>query len=163
MREVRGSIPCDSTFLRIFPGKRVLFFFWVFSGKTVMKERLLYTLRARGSQVHAALVRGHHVLDVDERVFPSVALEELQRLQHELADVAPLPLRVVDAVAQVDVLVLEDVEDVQDLAVLRHQRLAHQLGAHDHLLQELQDDAHDARVSRVERRLDRDDELRDDR
>ena len=65
-------------------------------------------------------------------------------------------------VADVDVSVLEQVQDGKDLPVVRHQGLAHQLRAHDHLLQQLAHDAHDGEVARVERRLDRDDQLRDD-
>ena len=46
----------------------------------------------------ARLVGGDHVLDVDEGVFATVALEGLQRLLDQVADILPLLLAVVDAV-----------------------------------------------------------------
>lgn len=51
---------------------------------------------------HAGLVGGHHVLDVDEGVLSSVALEHLQRLLDQIADVLPLMLAVVDGVPGVN-------------------------------------------------------------
>lgn len=60
------------------------------------------------------------------------------------------------------VLVLEQVKDRQDLSVVRHERLADHLSRHDQLLEHLEHLAHDLVISRVERGLDRDDELRDD-
>lgn len=56
---------------------------------------------------HAGLVGGHHVLDVDEGVLPAVHLEQLQGLLDQVSQVVPLPLAVVDLVAQVGVLSLE--------------------------------------------------------
>ena len=46
----------------------------------------------------ARLIGGDHVLDVDEGVFATVALEGLQRLLDQVADILPLLLAVVDAV-----------------------------------------------------------------
>mmetsp|Transcript_2172 Transcript_2172/g.5516 ORF Transcript_2172/g.5516 Transcript_2172/m.5516 type:complete len:483 (-) Transcript_2172:226-1674(-) len=112
--------------------------------------------------VDRRLVRGHHVLDVDERVVAALLLKQRQRVGNELTQAVVVALPVVDAVAQVLVLVLVQVEDGQDLAVVGHQRLAHQVSAQHQLLQQLQRDAHHAVVARVERRLDGDDELRDD-
>lgn len=50
----------------------------------------------------ARLVGGDHVLDVDEGVFSSVALQDLQRLLDQVTDVLPLLLAVVDAVSRVN-------------------------------------------------------------
>merc|ERR1719326_448050 len=69
-----------------------------------------------GSSVEdARLVRGDHVLDVDEGVLAAVQLKHLERLDDQVAERLALLLRVVDAVAEVEVAVLEDVEDREDL------------------------------------------------
>lgn len=51
---------------------------------------------------HAGLVGGHHVFDIYEGVLSSVALEHLQRLLDQVADVLPLMLAVVDGVPGVN-------------------------------------------------------------
>ena len=50
----------------------------------------------------AGFVGGNHVLDIDEGVEASAALEDLQSLLDEVAKVLVKPLVVVDAVAGVD-------------------------------------------------------------
>lgn len=50
----------------------------------------------------AGLVGGHHVFDVYEGVLSSVALQHLQSLLDQIADVLPLVLAVVDAVPGVN-------------------------------------------------------------
>jgi hypothetical protein len=87
---------------------------------------------------HAALVRGDHVLDVYEGVLPPLLLEELEGPHDALAHALLLLLRVVDAVPQVFGVVLEQVQHGQDLAVVRHQRLAHHLLALHQFTQQLQ-------------------------
>ena len=51
-------------------------------------------------------------------------LEDLQCLVHQVAHVVALPLVVFDAVAEVPVPVLEEVQDGEDLPVVGHQGLA---------------------------------------
>lgn len=51
---------------------------------------------------HAGLVSGHHVFDIYEGILSSVALEHLQSLLDQIADVLPLVLAVVDAVSGVN-------------------------------------------------------------
>lgn len=51
---------------------------------------------------HTGLIGGHHVFDIYEGVFSSVALKHLQSLLDQVADVLPLVLAVVDAVSGVD-------------------------------------------------------------
>lgn len=51
---------------------------------------------------HAGLVGGHHVFDIYEGVLSSAALEHLQRLLDQVADVLPLALAVVDGVPGVN-------------------------------------------------------------
>ena len=70
---------------------------------------------------HAALVGGDHVLNVNECIISAVRLEKLERLNDQVAKVAGLALAVVDRVALVQVLGLEEVHDGQDLAVVGHQ------------------------------------------
>ena len=50
---------------------------------------------------HTRLVRGHHVFDVYEGVVTAMALKRLKCLLNEVAEVLPLLLAVVDAVARV--------------------------------------------------------------
>eukprot|EP00962_Isochrysis_galbana_P023524 scaffold7119_cov129-Isochrysis_galbana.AAC.2 len=132
---------------------------------------------------HARLVGGNHVFDVDEGVLAAVQLKQLQRLRDQVAQGLALDLAVVNTVAygheesgrvrtcragawgqrvgrrlrrRVDGLGSE-----RDLPVVWHQRLADHFARNDHLLQHLKDGADDLRIPRVERRLDRDDQLRD--
>jgi len=49
------------------------------------------------------------------------------------------------------IFVLEDVEDRQDLSVVRHQSLAYHLGRDDEMLQHLERDAHHHRVPCAQR------------
>jgi len=62
----------------------------------------------------------------------------------------------------VQVLVLEDVHDGEDLAVVGDESLAHQVGAHHQVLQHLQRRAQHLVVTHAQRVLDGDDELWDD-
>ena len=112
---------------------------------------------------HARLISGHHVLDVNERVLAAVHLEQLQGLLNQVAEIVALALAVVDLVAHVEVFGLEQVHDGQDLSVVRNQRLADGVGAGDEGLQDLQRDGDDLGVSRVQRGLDGDDQLRNHR
>lgn len=50
----------------------------------------------------ARLVGGHHVLDVDKGVLPSIALKSFQRLLDQVPDVLSLLLAVLDAISGVD-------------------------------------------------------------
>ncbi len=63
-------------------------------------------------------LRGNHVLDIDEGVLPSVNLENFEGLVDEVSEVEPLALAVVHQIAEIHVVVLEDVEDREDLAVI---------------------------------------------
>ena len=79
----------------------------------------------------------------------------------EVSQVVLLALAVVDLVTDVVVAVLEQIEDGQDLAVVRDQCLTNGLTTSDQLLQHFEGDADDVGVSCVESRLDGDDQLWD--
>ena len=87
---------------------------------------------------NAALVGRNHVLDVDEGVITSMLFEKLERFLNQVAQVYLFPLRIVNAVAAVPVVLLEKIHDGQDLAVIRHQSLANCITAHDKSLQHMQ-------------------------
>jgi len=53
---------------------------------------------------HARLVGRYHVFDVDESVLAAVLLEGVERLERQVAQIALLALRVLDAVPKVLVL-----------------------------------------------------------
>ena len=93
------------------------------------------------------LVGGYHVLNVDESVFSTVHLEQLQGLLDQVSEVVALPLRVVDFVAHVQVFGLEQVHDWQDLSVVGHKSLSNGVRARDEGLQDLQGDGNDFWVS----------------
>ena len=121
-------------------------------------SRLRLFLRSRqlGCSVeHAGLVRGDHVLNVNECVVTTVLLEELEGLDNEVAEVLALPLGVVDAVTNVEVLGLEQVHDGQDLAVVWHEGLTDGIGAEDESLEDVKGDSNDLGVARVERSCER--------
>ena len=82
---------------------------------------------ARCSVEHAALVGWDHVLDVDEGVVSSMLLEQLKGPLNQITEVHLLALRVVDFVALVQVVHLEQVHDGQDLTVVGHQGLANRV------------------------------------
>ena len=125
---------------------------------------------------HATLERGDHVLDVDESVVAAVHLEKLERFLNEIAEVLLLALRVVDAVAHVDVLRLEEVHDGEDLTVVGHKGLTDGIAALDEGLKDVERGDDDLVVTGVQSgcerlklndfqislTLDRDDELGDD-
>ena len=91
-----------------------------------------------GSVEHAALVGGDHVLDVDKSVVATVHLELFECLLDEVTEVLQLALRVVDVVAHVQVVGLEEVHDGQDLAVVGHEGLADGVAAIDESLQDVE-------------------------
>jgi hypothetical protein len=99
---------------------------------------------------HAGLVGGDHVLDVDEGVFSTVGLEELEGLLDEVAEVKSLALAVVDLVSEVGVALLEEVHDGQDLAVVGNEGLTDGVGAGNEGLQDLEGDGDDLAVTGVE-------------
>ena len=109
------------------------------------------------------LVGGHHVLDVDEGVFSSVHLKQLEGLLDQVTEVVALALAVVDLVAHVQVFGFEKIHDGENLSVVWHESLADGVGAGDEGLQDLQGDGYDFWVSGVEGGLDGDDQLGDDR
>merc|ERR1712216_106510 len=82
--------------------------------------------RSRMGPLHTRLVRWDHVLDVDERVHAAALLEQVERLLDELPDVPEVALRlaVVDAIAEVQLLRLVQVEHREQLAVVRHEGLS---------------------------------------
>ena len=65
-------------------------------------------------------------------------LKELERLLDEVAKVLSLALTVVDLVALVQVLGLEQVHDGQDLTVVRHQGFTDGVTAGNESLQDVQ-------------------------
>merc|ERR1711957_506366 len=76
---------------------------------------------------HTRLACGNHVLDVDEGVLATMRLKDLEGLIDELTQVLSLALCIVDGLANVQIVVLEDVEYRQNLSVIRDQRLANHL------------------------------------
>jgi len=111
----------------------------------------------------ARFVGWDHVFNVDERVWPTVSLKCFQSFVDEITNVLSLLLPVVNAITAVKVLYFENVEYWEDLPVVWHKRFADELARVYQLLQDLQSDADNLVVSRVECRLDWDDELWDDR
>mmetsp|Transcript_2594 Transcript_2594/g.5830 ORF Transcript_2594/g.5830 Transcript_2594/m.5830 type:complete len:313 (+) Transcript_2594:211-1149(+) len=91
-----------------------------------------------------------------------MSLKEVQGLFNELSEVQPLSLGVINSVAEIEVLVFEDAEHRQYLAVVRHQCLADHVPAQDQELHNLHRGCDDLGIARVERRLDGDDELGND-
>ncbi len=64
--------------------------------------------------------------------------EHLESLYDEITQVRGLALRVVNLIALVQVLGLEEVEDGQDLAVVRHEGLTDGIAALDKLLENVE-------------------------
>ncbi len=91
-----------------------------------------------------------------------MALEELQSLLDEVADIHSLALAVRNRIANVHVLALENIEDGQNLAVVRYQRLTDELAGDYKLLQHFECDGDYGWIPRVERGFERDDELGND-
>ena len=89
----------------------------------------IYAALAGSSVEHAALVGGDHILDVNESVVTTVHLEHFESLLDEVTEVLLLALRVVDVVAHVQVLSLEEVHDGQNLTVVGHEGLANSVTA----------------------------------
>ena len=115
------------------------------------RSALIISMASVSSSVeHAALVGGDHVLDVDESVVATVHLEHFECLLDEVTEVLLLALRVVDVVAHVQVLGLEQVHDGQDLAVVGHESLANGVTAGDEGLQDVEGRGDDLRVARVQ-------------
>ena len=79
-------------------------------------------------------------------------LEELEGLDNKVAQVLALALGVVDLVALVQVLGLEQVHDRQDLAVVGHEGLTDGVAAKHEALQDVEGDGDHIRVARVQRR-----------
>merc|ERR1719473_1372129 len=112
---------------------------------------------------HTTLIGRNHVLDVDESILSSSLLKELKRVIDKIAKVQPLPLAVLHGISNVGVAILEDVKHGKKLPIVRNQSLADHVSRHDDILQHLQRCAHDTVIARVQRNLQRDNELRDDR
>lgn len=60
-----------------------------------------HTGRSAALTVHAALIRGDHVLDVDEGILAAVLLKQLQRLFNQITNVLFLLLCVINAITRV--------------------------------------------------------------
>ena len=94
--------------------------------------------QARCSVEHTALVGGDHVLDVNEGVIATMLLEKLERLLDQVAQVLLLALRVVNSVALVEVLLLEEVHDGENLTVVGHEGLTDGVTAEDERLEDVE-------------------------
>lgn len=90
-------------------------------------------------------------------------LKRLQSFVDEVTNILSLLLPVVNLITAVKVLLFENVEYRKDLPVVWHERFADELLRVYQLLQDLQSNADNHRISCVQRRLDWNDELRDDR
>ena len=115
MREVRGSIPCDSTFAKM----QICVGFFFFDTFSVFG----FPLRATGLTLSLTGSRSSHVgtmyLMLMNASSPPYRSKSCSVSSTSSPTLRRFSLGVVDAVAQVDVLVLEDVRDGQDLAVVR--------------------------------------------
>ena len=100
---------------------------------------------------HAGLVGRDHVLDVDERIFAAIDLEELEGLQDQVAQAGALPLGVLNLVPHVEVRRFEQVHDWQNLSVVGHKCLTDSGAATHKGLEHLESDADDFVVARVKR------------
>jgi hypothetical protein len=105
---------------------------------------------ASRSVEYAGLVGRDHVLNVDESIFATVGLEEFEGVLDEVTEVESLALAVVDLVTEVSVVLLEEVHDGEDLAVVGDKGLTDGVGAGDEGLQDLEGDGDDLGVTGVE-------------
>ena len=76
---------------------------------------------------YAAFVSWNHVFDVNEGVFSTCLLQQLQGLSDQITQVEPLPLVVLYLIRDVDIIVAEDIEDRQDLSIVGHKGLTYHL------------------------------------
>eukprot|EP00967_Tisochrysis_lutea_P142450 scaffold263145_cov39-Tisochrysis_lutea.AAC.2 len=109
-------------------------------------------------------------LALDLPIVNTVTWEEIADEEVRVCTWASLPMQALAKWAEalrvwfteILVGVLEDVENRKNLPIIRHESLADHLTRNHHLLQHLQNSADNLRIPRVERRLDGDDQLRDD-
>lgn len=99
---------------------------------------------------HAALVCGNHVFNVDEGVLASRLLQQLQSLHDEVSQVQSLPLAVLDLVPDACVVISENVEDGQDLAIVGHQCFSNHFSGEDKLLDDFEHCCNDLRITGIE-------------
>ena len=99
---------------------------------------------------HAALISRHHILNVDEGVFATMLLEHFEGSLDQVTKVHLLPLAVHDAVSDVLVALLEQVEDGKDLTVVGDECLTDGLGAEDESLEDLEGDNDNLSVASVQ-------------
>jgi len=99
---------------------------------------------------HTALIGRNHVLDVDEGIFSTVDLEHFKCLLDEITKVSRLSLTVVNLVAEVLVLDLEQVENWENLTVVGYKCLANGVRASDESLQYLEGDRDNLGVTGVQ-------------
>jgi len=92
-----------------------------------------------------------------------VHLEQLKGLLDQITQVVSLSLTVVNFVAKVGIFCLEEVHDGENLSVVGHQSLSNGVGAGHECLQDLQGNANNLWVSRVQGSLNWDNKLGDDR
>ena len=78
---------------------------------------------------HAALINGHHILDIDEGVFTPVCLKKFERLLDQVTEVECLPLSIIDLISKILVLRFVQVQHWEDLPVVGHEGLTDRVGA----------------------------------
>ena len=83
---------------------------------------------------HAALEHRYHILDVYKGIFPTGSLKQLKGFLDQLSQILPLSLAVINVASLVQVLLLEDVENRQNLPVVRHQGFTDHFPTGDQLL-----------------------------
>ena len=74
----------------------------------------------RQSIEHTALISGNHILDIDEGIFTSGLFKEFKGFHNQISQIESFPLVVLDFISDVLVIVAEDVENWQYLAIIGH-------------------------------------------
>ncbi|KAG8557722.1 hypothetical protein GDO81_016714 [Engystomops pustulosus] len=91
-----------------------------------------------------------------------MTLKGFQCFLNQVSDVFPFLLAVVNAVSGVDVHVFEDVENRENLSVVRHESFSHHLGRDDQVLEDFQGGAYHLSIADIQSIFYGYNELRDD-
>lgn len=119
-------------------------------------------LAALGFPQKAGLVGWNHILDVDKGIRASSSLHQFKGVLNKVANVLAESLMVVDPISAVQILLFEQVEDGEKLAIIGDQGLTHIVCTLDQLDQSLEGSAHHPIPPSVKSQFDGYDQLGDD-
>jgi len=124
---------------------------------------MLWLFALLGFPQKTGLISWNHILDVDKSIRAPSSLHQFKGVLNKVTNVLAESLMIVDPISAVQILLFEQVEYREKLAIVGDQGLTHIVGTFDQLDQSLESSAHHIIPPTVKSQFDGYDQLWNDR